>query len=554
MPIDLPASSQINARGNQNPLTQASNQRQDAMQAALRALNIKVGDTTTAIVRQVNSVDEQLRIRLINLANPVTRSAEAGLARPAGSSSPSTPLSSDQLMTLLKSSTLKLVEIEVKGKTLLAFTDRAVKTGSKLPVELQRNGLLLLNSSPKSPLSAQPGPQGQTQGQLSSASSSYTQIENQNQRVDTASTRQAPLPTSAPNTQKLDGLQLATLQQALRASIPQQDANRSAMTETLTVAQQLSEQLRQPASSGLRQQLPASLQQSLHILASHLRTAEQLSHPGTVKNALLNGGMRLEQTLLNKPLLSSAPSADIKTSQGNGNSAELGKILARQDLKAALLYLLTQIPQSASTVPSAQNGPVNSPAESLFLLLQQFTGKSRRDSGSSSNSPKDQLFQAIQQQVFKALGKLSLQQLQSLQRSHTSAEGVNTQHWQVEIPIRYGHEVQQLALRIDEEWVNEHQSSDNESPAKIRQWLIKLAFDLPQAGAFHAHLIIVNDSVTASLWAENPITLHKTQQKLGQLQQRLQHDGIEVKKIECFPGKPVEEKITMNYSLVDIKT
>lgn len=552
MPIDLPASSQINIRGNQNPVTQGINLRQEAMQTALRALNIKVGETAMAEVKAVNTVDDSLRARLISLAYPVTNSAETGKARTANPSTPSAALNADSLMSLLKSASLKLVELEIKGRTLLTFTDRSLKTGTQVSLEFQKGGLLLLPQDPKSP---SPGShQGSWSGIDQPGQSTKNHPGIYSKGVTPGTLSNTPESTLRPTTvqsqtgNRLNSVQLATLQQELRSLLPKQDSNRAAITETLVAANLLSQIIKQPNST-LREQLPVTLQESLSIVANHLRSAEQLSQPAILKQTLSNSGMQLEQKLLSKTSLNTANPDDLNKVESAIRSNELGRILARQDLKAALLYLLSQLPVTASQPPRLQS----SPSESLILLLQQFIGAPSRKQKSDSQNSRE-LLHNVQQLVTKALGKMAFQQLQSLQRTQISPEGVTTQHWQLEIPIRYGHEVQQFSLRIDEEWLNEQQNNNVETPSKVRQWLIKLAFDLPEAGAFHAHLIIVDDSVSASLWAENPSTLTKTQQKLGQLQQRLQKDGVNVKQIECFAGRPAEEKIQLNYSLVDIKT
>ena len=424
---------------------------------------------------------------------------------------------------------------------------------------------------------------------------------------------------------RLDTEQMGRLHLALRTLMPAQVDDNTPITKPLAVINLLAQQLKQPEQTLLRQQLPPSLQESLHILASHLRTPQQLSQPRFLKQTLTNSGLQFENKLATKPSLNTA--TDSRTTQSKAilspseregilskvlpsatptlskaimskplpvpmlsqltgsstgvnntpynalssqltstlgvsspeaaaaqittpSSSILGKLLARQDLKAALLYLLTQLPPA---IPSAV-ADSNLNGNGLELLLKQFLGQAKGKQSTTAQQSKGEILQQIQQQVTVSLSKILFQQLQSLQRSQPQGEAPPTQHWQLDIPIRYGHEVQNMNLRMDEEWVNDYKQASAHSPDKVRQWLVKLAFDLPDAGSLHAHLVIVEETVSASLWAESPATLSKTQGMLSTLKKRLEKDGVTVSKIECFAGKPVEEQTRLDYSLVDIRT
>lgn len=631
MPIDLPSSSQTSVRGNQNPVTNTLNQRQNAVQSVLNALNIRAGETANAVVKAVTNVDEQLRVRLMTLANPETANAETAKSRLTANASPSAPLNSDQtsgvdLMALLKGSPLKLVEIEVKGQSVLTLTNQSVKVGADVQVLRQNNSLLLIPGQPAATTTTT-GPEVYTlTSQLISAYSerSYNTPLSASANSDANTALNQRINNNNPPN-RFDAGQMGRLHLALRELMPAQVDDSTPVTKPLAVINLLAQQLKQPEQTLLRQQLPPSLQESLHILASHLRTPQQLSQPKTLKQAITNSGLQFENKLATKPslgraiavrttqdqsalsspgkegLLTNAPpsaprtllksttpkplpesmlsrptgppvgannaSYNPTTSQTASTSAFtlpkavaeqvptpsssiLGKLLARQDLKAALLYLLTQLPPAipSAVAESSLNG------NGIELLLKQFLGQTKDKQNTAAQQSKGELLQQMQQQVTTSLSKILFQQLQSLQRSQPQGETAPTQHWQLDIPIRYGHEVQNMNLRMDEEWMNDYQQASAQSSGKVRQWLVKLAFDFPDAGSLHAHLVIIEETVSASLWAENPATLAKTQGMLTMLKKRLEKDGVTVNKIECFAGKPVEEQTRLDYSLVDIRT
>tara|TARA_Y100000780_G_scaffold228940_1_gene247779 strand:+ start:118 stop:963 length:846 start_codon:yes stop_codon:yes gene_type:complete len=281
------------------------------------------------------------------------------------------------------------------------------------------------------------------------------------------------------------------------------------------------------------------VQESLQQLANQLRSPQQLAQPSQLKQSLLNSGIQLEHQLST----SSSPDK-----------------LAGQELKAGLLQTLAAL----SKTSTAANQPTTSDNRSAGIssapgsaqapfaqLLQQLAGNP------SSTAPQikpEQVAPLLQQQIAIAINKLLYSQLKSISRSQPSLEGQPTQHVQLELPVRYGHEVHSIAIQLEEDWVQEFTEEDPKTTEKVRQWLVKLSFELPDAGSLHAHIKVIEDSVSTSLWAEKHHTFEELQISLDTLRQRLQKDGCEVKKIECFEGKPNEENTQLGYALVDIKT
>ena len=81
-----------------------------------------------------------------------------------------------------------------------------------------------------------------------------------------------------------------------------------------------------------------------------------------------------------------------------------------------------------------------------------------------------------------------------------------------------------------------------------------LTFNLPERGGFYSQLKVLDDGVSAQMWAERDATLAQAQQGLDKLRRQLQAQGIEVKQLECVKGAPPSQAISLNYALVDITT
>ena len=527
MVIDLPASSQTNLRGNQNPVTQISNQRQEALQAALKALNIRAEESVQATVKSVTPADQVLRARLLQLTNPVNTTAETGVNRnltqngdPLQNNSRGLPSPQERL---LNSTTLKLLEVTIQGKSLLLFTDRPVKTGQQLQVQLHNGSFIDVT--------------GKTGNKPSAAYTTNLSSAATHASVTSAATHQAP-PALLSSQQK------TVLQTELRALLPDFAPKSAAlllpqvMKNLLEVSKSISAQ--NPGGSAYTTSASAvhtnahtngSLESSLRTLAQQLRTPQQLGTPSELKQALMNSGIQLENSL----------------SRHSGSTNP-----AKSDLKGALLHALASSGSKTSPLPTAGYTATPEQLASASAQIQQWL--QTQPSSLAAQAIPERLVSSLQDLIQIAIQKLLYNQLQSISRTQTRAETGGQQHLQLEIPVRYGTEVHHIPVQLEEEWTQDSTSEENQPQEKTRQWLVKLSFELPDAGALHAHITVVNETVSTSLWAEQKSTFQQLQDSLETLSERLENDGCDVRKIECFEGQPKESSMSLGYSLVDIKT
>ena len=561
MAIDIPANQSAALRSLQNSLANSLGQRQEVLQTVLRALNIREGDTFTALVKAVQEVGEPLRARILNLAQPVTETDPRASARNAGATTPAAELDSTELVALLKSARLKLVELEIRGRTLLTFTERPLQTGAKIDVQI-RGGQLLLQPDTSAASRPGAGVTGATTAQNNAALMSSGRPLLQILAQASAATGRAVTPglpmsaePSAQSPKPMHSQHTLALQQTLRSLLPQQSPGEPVISRTLELISNLSRLLAQPANRALRSEIPASLQASLRSVATFIRSAQQLSQPQSLQRALSDAGLQMENRLATRAINIARPdAANDPKSMSQALRALVTQTLPKTDLKAALEQLATLL-KDVAPAPAASRFAATPVPEPLYLVLRQLLKLPPSQQAVTARVDRDQLLNNLQQQVNQSLDKILLQQLNSLQRSSSGNETGSTQHWQLELPVRYGHELHMMQLRIDEYWIHEYPQEDKRRPtSRVQQWLVKLSFELPDAGTLHAHLCVVENTVSASLWAENSTTLERARGRMAQLKQRLEADGVSVKKLECFVGRPVQDDIQLNYSLVDIKT
>jgi hypothetical protein len=174
----------------------------------------------------------------------------------------------------------------------------------------------------------------------------------------------------------------------------------------------------------------------------------------------------------------------------------------------------------------------------------------------SSKQLRTQLLMLLHQQTLTSLARVQMQQVHTL--NHQQAQGdiaQPSQSWIFELPVRLGSETCYLEISLRQDWVDEKSEQDAEgSSEKKRQWTVQLSFDLPEAGQFHAQLQVVDETVSARFWAEREETLTRVKSRLDSLRQQLESEGIKVTQLQCMPGKPASQRMSINYSLVDVTT
>lgn len=235
--------------------------------------------------------------------------------------------------------------------------------------------------------------------------------------------------------------------------------------------------------------------------------------------------------------------------------------LTNQDFKGSLLSLLHQLdaelPASTATattntlgITSTSSLPVATPLPHLLGLIMN------KQSGELNQKQlRTQLIMLMHQYTLGSLAKIQLQQIQTVSHQLTQTDQAQpTQSWQFEVPVRQGQDVHPLNIQLEQQWIEDPQEPTTKEVRRVRQWNIMLSFNLPIVGQFYAQLHLLGESLSAKFWAENEATLQEAKIKLDSLKAQLESEGIQVTQLQCVPGLPPKPKMSLSYSLVDIKT
>jgi hypothetical protein len=350
----------------------------------------------------------------------------------------------------------------------------------------------------------------------------------------------------------------------LRNLLPHKDTPNS-LFSAINQLQQL------PAASRLQLFSP-SVEQALKSIAEKIRSPEQLAQPKILAQTFKNSGVFFEKKL--------AEGVQKNNDGTTGSSKAALNATYTQDVKGSLLTLLSRVTQeingdkkplsSEQTIKLLQGlsnpalfhppgAAIANPlrvdiAHAIGMFVQQLMHKPVKEL--SDKELRTQLLVLLQQHSVHSLARIQLQQLHSLNHElDTKDNSTPNASWQMEIPVKQHNDIHHLHMRIDREWIDEKSESDtNKSTNKIKQWSVTLRFDLPTLGEFCAQLAIVNNEVSATLWAAQEKTFGEVRDHIEGLRKQLESEGIDVKYLQCMHGMPPEKPLALSYSLIDIST
>jgi hypothetical protein len=344
-----------------------------------------------------------------------------------------------------------------------------------------------------------------------------------------------PLPSQRP-----------VLDQAVRENLPRQQP----LPQLITALQRLSAH---PAYA----RLPEPVRAALARLEASLPTPGQLATPEGLRRALANSG-----TLLESRLAQQAPPPAATTAQRSGTTpagptgtaaqspplsqpaaplpgaAESAR--ANPDLKAQLLQLLQLLPRparSAAIAPAAADSDIAPTAPLVYspASLQRSAGPAK----AAADDDVGLLLQQLARQLSAALARTELHQLDSMgsRRGLSADPQAPLQSWVLELPIANGRHAESLQLRIARQ-----AGGDGAAEPKARHWVVDLSFDLHRAGALLVQLVLVGNSVSASIWSELPATHQRVRDNITALRDQLDEVGVNVRKVDARLGLPARAR------------
>lgn len=572
----------------------------EQIMAITKVLGLKVGSQFLADVQKVTQATPEERAQLV-------KTIEANLAQlNKNSAAPAIKALITQLeaqKNLVETPGVKLVTLSVNTPspvntavptatnipaplitTLLTYTTQPVQVGQTLLMQLaEEQHLQLLQPLTKAQVAAFNALFQTTNSQTTTANTGLANTKNAINEL---------LATIVEQNKNVAIKTTDAVSETLRRLLPQKDRGQDLLASLPKITQFI-QQLPLPER---KEWLSSQVQQSLKTLSNHIRLTDQLSNPKLLEMTLKNNGQSFENKLaqlvfgkknneltiapansslpkgsasITNPLNTAAGVTSLLLKSGNQSIGMNKQIaitqvslekMASQDLKGALLGLLHELDTELEiTKPALPGSPLANEFNKnlVAIALPQFLGllANKQQGELSQKQLRTQLVMLMHQYTLGSLAKIQLQQVHTLNHQLGQADQSQpTQSWQFEIPVRQGHDVHPLQIQMEQQWVEEQNDDKEQSNARVRQWNVMLNFDLPLIGQFYAQLTVLGDNLAAKFWAENETTLQEAKIRLEGLKMLLEGEGIQVTQMQCLPGLPPKPKMSVNYSLVDIKT
>lgn len=270
--------------------------------------------------------------------------------------------------------------------------------------------------------------------------------------------------------------------------------------------------------------LPPEIRESIGHVLGLPPPMDALGDAECLKRALNDCGIFLETRLHSG--LAAAPANDLK--------AELLRLIAR---------LLPSVP-GATPQSAAQSGAIA--GQALPNLARQMLGSlgyhpeqqalafplpARWNSGQEEPTDLENLLKL----ATAAIARLQTHQLSGLTQTQTTQDGLQVTTWQLELPMRDGHNITPLQARIQREDPGEQRPERDKGETL---WRIELAFDVPPLGPLQVQAQLLAGSLSGQLWAERRETARLIEDELGSLRERLQTAGLTVGELQCRHGMP----------------
>jgi antitoxin component of MazEF toxin-antitoxin module len=527
--------------------------------------------------------------------NPTSPIGKSSIANSLTGNSPSTPSSSSAALiqqTLLSAG-------KTNGTTKLPHLLQALKSTPSINVEVNSAQLLspkalqlLAKVNPSLAATLQPAPATKPSHSAHNLSKPSANLANLQTplyliKLSSAAQPQNLLTTVTPVAFKAgDQLQLQLNNQQQIVIKPTVAGIRPAIAEGLRTALPSQQHVSQLLNSIQNlQKLPANIQNlilskstmsQLQAVSQFTQTNHSLSSALQVKNTLANSGVLTEQKLQTQQSLTGDLRATL-TLLNKSLSTEIAssgqtKIADTGTTKSSIDVLVTQLLAQITALSTATNTSPKDLSQNIKTILQLLGFKTSENQNTDIKKIREAINKQLSQMTSGAQEKIHLNQLRSLNIDSQNTETANAKNlsFTTEIPLRWGDQVLPLQISIKErehypsEEHTEEGANDNEEKKIIRRWQVFLSFDLPSLNntdangkkieQLHTQLMIVEDTVSVTLWTESNRLCEKASQQLSDLRNKLIAKGLNVEDLTCIKGKPPKQELSIDYNLVDIIT
>ena len=493
------------------------------------------------------------------------------------------------LLTVLRDPKVKLVELTIRDHPVTTLTNLPLTRNSQIQILITSKGLMLLP------------PAAQSVGQIATSTSPPPQPaglplvpQNREFVASTVETRPQPsMPVTNTLSGKTEAQQTANnlAASARTPRLPTGPANtadrpvfpRDSLVSTSAIrpmsesAASLAPSVAAPAAKTL---LAAAMSQVLPI-AQPLKTlmdaadaSRQLiarspalpasSPPVAALGVLLNkvSALTFDVTSVKPDGLQQAMNASglfyerrlvAQAAEGRGHQLT-SPALSDTDIKGLLIQLAQWSGgQHLSVPPPGAQSSTDTLAQLMMSLTRLWTP---RQASAKGESALRQLGNAVQELAEKSLAQVQLQQFRTLNSRLQDATG--PAQWHLDIPLKlpdaYGNLYMQL---FEPRTATEEKKPDRQKKSRKAgsgRWRVFLELELEQLGALAAEVSVQEKTVEATLWSGNDDLRHRVHEQLENLRGDLERQGIEVADLRCSANPPPEQKIRLDYALIDVKT
>lgn len=244
--------------------------------------------------------------------------------------------------------------------------------------------------------------------------------------------------------------------------------------------------------------------------------------------------------------------------QLSGNQTEsllIRQLPVNQDLKLNLLRLIgiikpylaqsfeaagLKLPMTGAPATSQTNPSSPAPAVTLPNQILLSNSQAPLPAQTLEANPTLKLLLDLFKHLDGAIARIQTNQLSSLPPTDESARQI----WQFELPIRHENGFDLFHVKIARDG---QQGAANQSG-----WQLTLHMNIDPLGPMRIRLHLVGESLSTTIWSENPDTSKLVSNHLDRLRIGFETAGLEVKKLESFQGAARnEEQIPGEHSLLN---
>lgn len=536
-------------KGQTNPQAKLSPE----VEQLLTQLKVRLGDQFTAVVSKVTSVNADEQQLLLQTKTDAAPAAQK-----------------QNWQTLLSQPAVKLVTLTHKQVEFSAITDLPINKGQPLSVVVSARGLRLLIDTQQ--VSAAPLQLSATTGRLPSqdtalalqalgknestkqtnqsppahlnaAGMTFTSKNPPSGRAGEQSTVSTPQSLFGKPEAPVEGTTLARSAASIRAiaaavasALPKAQPTSVLLdsnVKLVTLLQHVPGHALPPAIKPLLPLLNTLQQQTLEL------TSDRPLTPATIARAMSNNGTFHERNAL-------------RAISGSDET----KALNENDIKALLIKTIEGLSQlsPAQADAGAKQAITNDAVARLWLGLVNGLG-GKNEKLKMNVSTKENLLLLSQNLAQNSLAKIQLNQYRSLATT-TNEAGQANQAIHLDIPLKwpdtYGNAYLQIFPPKEEE--DTSASPDKSKRQKQRRWRIFMELDMGDDGNLAVEFTVADSNVDATFWAEKDNLRQRAAAQLQKLRSDLAGQGLNVTDLRCSKHPPPEQKMNINYALIDVQT